>query len=300
MDVTTQWPALPYDEFQDTGYFLHRCVQVIGKLKLTTPFEPHWANVPLWLTTRGLTTGPISYKGDAFSIDIDFFDHQIIFVTGTTVEKLKLTSMSVAEFTEKFLKTLHKLNIQLSINLMPQEIPNPIALDKDTQQRTYNPTLAYTWWRILLSTYFVLERYHARFDGETPPIGLMWGTFDIRDARYNGVPVPTTGINAEYIRRNAMDEAQIEVGWWSGNPQYTRAAYYSFTYPQPEKIELAKIKPEKARWDKTLSLFVLDYDDLRQAKDPTNELFDFFESTYQVGANLGGWDSKLIVSGEPK
>ncbi|EDR35858.1 DUF5996 family protein [Coxiella burnetii] len=37
-----------------------------------------------------------------------------------------------------------------------------------------------------------MQRYHARFDGETPPIGLMWGTFDLRDARYNGVAVPTT------------------------------------------------------------------------------------------------------------
>lgn len=300
MDISQQkyWPALPYEDFQETGYFLHRCVQIIGKLKLHMPFEPQWSNIALWLTSRGLTTGPIPYQGETFTIDMDFFDHQILFSTSSgATENLKLGPMSVSDFTNQFFAVMRKLNIALTINFMPQEILDCIAFDQDTSLRAYNPTLAHTWWRILLSSYIVMQQYHSNFNGKTPPIGLMWGTFDLRDARYNGVAVAPTGINAEYIRRNAMDEAQIEIGWWSGNLQYPRAAYYSFTYPQPDKIEQAKIEPAQARWEKTLGEFILDYDDLRLTKNPAKELLAFFQSTYQVGSTLAGWNPKLIMQG---
>lgn len=294
------WPALPYEEFKSTSHLLHMASQMAGKLKLHTPFEPHWANVALWITSRGLTTGLIPYQTGAFSIEFDLINHRLI---GNTTwglhEEFALESMSVAEFAEKFFGLLRKLQIEMQINLMPQEIPNPISFDKDTTQQHYNKNLANAWWRILTSSYLVIQRYHARFDGETPPIGLMWGTFDLRDARYNGLPVETTGINAGYIRRNAMDEAQIEIGWWSGNDAYPRAAYYSFTYPQPDNIENAKIQPSAARWDKNLSEFILDYDDLLKSNDPAKELLSFCESTYHAGATLAGWDKSLETTGEP-
>jgi hypothetical protein len=46
------WPDLPYQDFKSTQHLLHMGVQAIGKLKLTTPFEPHWANVALWLLEK--------------------------------------------------------------------------------------------------------------------------------------------------------------------------------------------------------------------------------------------------------
>lgn len=294
------WPALDYEAFKSTSYLLHRGVQVIGKLKLITPFEPHWANVALWLTSRGLTTGIIPYKSAAFSVDIDLIEHHITCHTSWgQSEQFILTSMSVADLTEKIFSILRKVQIDLSINLMPQEVPNPILFTQDIEEQSYNKDLANAWWRILLSTYRVMKRYHSHFNGETPPIGLMWGTFDLRDARYNGIAVPTTGINAGYIRRNAMDEGQIEIGWWHGNKDYPKPAYFSFTYPQPEKIELAKIQPSYARWDDKIKVFILDYDDLRKSSNLEQDLLTFFESTYQAGAKLANWNKNLITSGEP-
>ena len=294
------WPALPYNEFKSTAHLLHMGAQMIGKLKLYTPFEPHWGNVILWLTSRGLTTGPIPYNKMVFSVDIDLIDHQIIGAASTgRIFKFKLDTMSVAKFAENFFALLRNLQIDLKINMKPQEISDPIDFDKDTVECFYNKELANAWWRILLSSYRIMQRYHARFNGESPPIGLMWGTFDLRDARYNGMSVLTTGINSGYIRRNAMDEAQIEIGWWHGNESYPHAAYYSFTYPQPDKIEVANIKPDAARWDKTLGEFILDYDAIRKSTHPENDLFAFFESTYAAGAHCAHWDPKLNTIGEP-
>lgn len=293
------WPELPYKKFQPTGHLLHMCLQVIGKLKLLTPFEPHWANVALWVTSRGLTTGLIPYKSGAFAIDIDFITHQILCTTTWgAVSGLELGPMSVAKFYHDFFDALRDIGVELTINPKPQEIPNPIPFDQDTESRPYESTLANAWWRILVSSQLVLERYRGRFHGETPPIGFMWGTFDLRDARYNGVKIPVDP-KMDFIRRNAMDEKQSEAGWWSGNDGYPNPAYFSFIFPEPKGIENAKIQPSAAQWDNKLKLFRLDYDDVRKSKNPEKDLFDFFESTYQAGAKLAGWDPNLVIDGKP-
>jgi len=297
----TSWPELNYASFQSTRYLLHMIVQAIGKFKLHNPFEPHWANVALWLNARGLTTGLIKAPQGSFCIDLDMLQHKItITTTWGLMSEFKLAPMSVAQFTQLFFSHLRECKVDLEINLMPQEIANPIPFNQDTMPREYDKALATRWWQILLSSYWVMKRYHSRFDGETPPIGLMWGTFDIRDARYNGTPIQVTGMNASYIRRNAMNEAQVEVGWWPGNEAYPKPAYYAFTYPQPAGIELAKIKPANAKWNPSLMEFVLDYDAVRQSDQPEKDLLDFFESCYQAGSQLAGWPNNLISSGEPE
>lgn len=294
------WPELSYPAFADTAYLMHRASQVIGKFKLHTPFEPHWSNVALWLTGQGLTTGPIPYKKGIFCIDMNFIDHAITLTTSWGgKDSFALQPMSVADFTKKLFNLLREQQIDLHINLMPQEVPNPISFDKDQTVRPYDTQLVNAWWCILVNSYKVLQRYHARFKGETPSIGFMWGTFDLRDARYNGTAVPATGINASYIRRNAMDEAQVEAGWWAGSDAYPRPAYYSFTYPQPNQIEKANILPSKAHWDDNLKEFILDYDDLRKSVDPEKDLLSFFESTYAAGAKCANWKKELIGTGEP-
>lgn len=294
------WPELPYEEFKSTSHLLHMCTQAVGKLKLATPFEPHWANVALWLTSNGLTSGVIPYGLASFSVNFDFIHHLLICQTswGKT-ESIEINSTSVAKLTQQLFDTLHRLGINVKINPKPQEIANPIPFDQDIEERVYDAHLANAWWRALQSSYLVLERYHARFKGITPPIGLMWGTFDLRDARYRNIPVQTTKENQGYLRRNAMDVVQVEAGWWSGTDGYPRAAYYSFTFPQPENIENARIKPSRAHWNKSLNEFILDYDDVRQAKYPENDLLLFFESAYNAGAEAASWEPNLVGPGIP-
>lgn len=293
------WPELPYEAFNPTAYLLHRCTQLIGKLKLLTPFEPQWSNVPLWVTSRGLTSGPIPYKEGSFTITLDLIAHQIICTTNSGHSSpFPLMPMSVAELTKNLFDTLASLGIHVEINLKPQEVPDPIPFNQDMQSRPYEFILANAWFRIVSSSYRVMQIYHARFTGKTPPIGVMWGTFDLRDVRCNGESTPAPP-NADFITRNAMDVVQIEAGWWHGNQAYPRPAYYQFTYPQPKGIEQTKIQPKAASWNSTMKEFILDYDDVRKAENPDKTLLDFLESTYQVSAELSGWDPKLIGTGKP-
>ena len=294
------WPALSYTDFAPTQYLLHMGLQMLGKLKLQEPFQPQWAELPLWLSGRGVTTGPIPYAGGAYEVTEDFISHQVWCVTSWGFSgRFELGPMSVAQFATSLFDLLRKAGLKVSIKLKPQEVPSPINFDQDTQQHPYEPTFVNTWWRILLSTQRVLQVYHGRFKGKTQPIGLMWGTLDIRDARYNGKSA-SPGTKADYIRRNAMNEEMIEVGWWSGNTAYPKPAFYSFTYPQPRGIEDARTNPPGARWDSTMGEFLLDYDDLRRSKDPDGDLLSFFESTYGAGAERAGWDPSLVGSGRPE
>ncbi|HEX3322513.1 MAG TPA: DUF5996 family protein [Terriglobales bacterium] len=294
------WPNLSYPDFADTQHLLHMGLQAVGKLKLRKPFEPQWAEVPLWLSSRGFTTGPIHSRRGAYEIAIDLISHQLGCATSWDVsERFPLTSISVAEFVEKLLSLLRKAGIDTSINMKPQEVANTVPFDRDTAVRAYDPQMVNAWWRILLSTHRVMQRFHGRFNGKTQPIGLMWGTLDIRDVRYSGKPA-SPGDKADYIRRNAMNEELIEVGWWSGSTAYPKPAFYSFTYPQPQGIEKANVSPASSRWDSTLGEFILDYDDLRKSRNPDEDLLSFFESTYQAGAERAGWDPSLVGSGKPE
>jgi len=294
------WPPLSYPDFAATQHLLHMGLQAVGKLKLGEPFEPQWAEVPLLLSSRGLTTGPIHYSGGAYEVTVDLISHQVGCATSWgSSGRYDLTSMSVAEFVKQLFDILGKAGVNASINLKPQEVPNAIPFDEDTLRRPYDATLVNAWWRILLSTQRVLRVFHGRFKGKTQPIGLMWGTLDIRDVRYNGKPA-SPGKNVDYIRRNSMTEELIEVGWWAGSAAYPKPAFYSFTYPQPREIEHAKVSPASARWEPAMSEFLLDYDDLRKSKDPGGDLLSFFESTYQAGAERAGWDPHLVGSGRPE
>lgn len=293
------WPELLYEEFMPTAYLLHMSVQAVGKLKLTAPFEPHWDHVPLWVIASGLTSGPIAYgKGD-FTVDVDFVTHELICKTSWgQIGGFALASRSVAQFTQLLFSTLHSVGVDITINTKPQEVSNPIPFEQDTQNRPYNATLANAWWRILLSSQHVMESYHARFLGRTPPIGLMWGTFDLRDVRYNGKQIDADR-KMGFIERNAMDAEMIEVGWWPGNQAYPQPAYFSFTYPPVAGFEDVKIQPVSAAWNKELGEFVLDYEAVRKAKDPAADLLAFFETTYSAGAEKANWDSHLVGSGKP-
>jgi hypothetical protein len=294
------WPALTADEFNNTSHLLFMGIQAIGKLMLNQPFEPHWANLAMPLTSRGITTGMIPFHSGSFSVEMDFIDHFIICTSSWGQSgKIKLHSMSVAELTGKISEMLTQIGVEIKIDQKPQEISNPINFDQDVSPRTYDEKVVNAWWRIMVSTYLVLLKYHSRFYGISPRIGLFWGTLDLRDARYKGLHLPTTKATSGYIARNSMDDAQIEVGWSCSNEKYPFPSFFAFSYPNVPGLEHEKIQPEGVKWVPAINEFVLDYDQLRKSKNPESDLLLFFESYYQAVSKLDQWDSKLIVSGKP-
>src|SRR5690606_9958785 len=103
-----QWPALPYQAWQDTCTTLHLWSQIVGKIRLAhTPWANHSWHITLYVTARGLTTSPIPYQGRTFQIDFDFIDHALLIGTSDGgASRLPLTPMPVADFYDRLMSAL--------------------------------------------------------------------------------------------------------------------------------------------------------------------------------------------------
>ena len=301
MDTGTRpaeyWPELRYEDFAPTMKLLHMGLQMVGKLMLRKPFEPHWAHVVLGLTSSGLTSGPIPWDAGAFTVDADFGAHEIVVAPSWgSSQTFELGPMSVADWHDRFFAALSRSGIEATINQNPQEVPDGVPFGADTALRPYDRALVDVWFRALQSSAAAMRRYQACFRGDTPGIGFMWGTFDLRDLRIGRPAEPQ--LAAAAAGRDG-GEGQVMSGWWPGGPSYPRAAYYSFIDPRPPGIDTATLEPTAARWDARLGEFLLDYDDARTAADPEATVLAFLDSAYAAGASRAGWDPALVCTARP-
>jgi hypothetical protein len=282
------WPALPLPEWQDTYRTLHMWTQIIGKIRMALcPPLNHWWNVTLYVNARGLTTGPVPYPRGVFEIQFDFQRHELrISTSAGEVVKRALRPESVASCYGGVMEALALLGIPAEINTKPQEVPDAVPFERDFSNCSYNAEYANRFWRILVSTSKVLERFRGEFIGKCSPVHFFWGSFDVACTRFSGRPAPP---RKGVISGPAYSHEVSSAGFWPGLG-IGAPAYYSYIVPAPEGIEKATIRPAAASWNPQFSEFVLMYDDVRNAASPEQTLYDFLESTYEAGANLAKWD----------
>jgi hypothetical protein len=101
---------------------------------------------------------------------------------------------------------------------------------------------------------------------------------------------------ADRITREAYSHEEVSRGFWPGSDQFPRPAFYSYTYPEPPGLGTAAIRPAKAYYSQEMGEFLLHYEDVRNASSPEEELLEFFQSSYEVGATLGQWDREALES----
>jgi hypothetical protein len=293
MSESPRWPSLPLAEWQDTYRTLHMWTQIVGKVRMTLcPPLNHWWNVALYVNSRGLTTGPMPYQDGLVEIEFNFRDHalQICSSAGVTIAR-PLKAESVANFYHGVMETLALLGITVAINTKPQEVADPVPFDRDEANHTYDPEYANRFWRILQSSAKVMEQFRAKFIGKSSPVHFFWGSFDLACTRFSGRPAPP---RKGAISGPAYSHEVCSAGFWPGGGAVDGPAYYSYTVPQPAGIEKAVVRPSTAGWNSQLSEFILMYDDVRQASSPEKALYEFLESTYQVGSRLGNWDCPAL------
>ncbi len=289
------WPALPLHEWQDTYNTLHMWTQVVGKVRMAlSPPLNHWWHVALYVNSRGLTTGPVPYPPGLFEIQFDFRKHELHISTseGEDVSR-PLRPEPVAAFYGAVLETLHSLGIAVEIDPHPQEVPGAGPLDRDYANASYDPEYANRFWRILISSAKVLERFRGGFQGKCSPVHFFWGSFDLACTRFSGRIAPA---RKGVISGPAYSHECSSAGFWPGGGAVNGPAYYAYTVPPPTGIEKAAVRPAAAGWNPQLSEFILMYDDVRGSESPEQALYEFLESTYEAGARLAGWDRAALES----
>jgi len=299
------WPELNYADWKETCATLHMWTQIVGKIRLTlTPWTNHSWHVTLYVTSRGLTTSPIPHGTDTFEIRFDFIDHQLrILKSDGGQRSVELKPRSVADFYKAVMGALNELDLAVKIDILPNEIPNPIPFDRDEQHRSYDPKYANRFWRVLVQTDRVFKEFRSRFCGKCSPVHFFWGAPDLAVTRFSGRTAPKHpgGIPhlPDAITREAYSQEVSSLGFWPGADAMPQAIFYSYAYPEPKGFSEAKVKPDAASYNTQFREFVLPYDAVRAAKSPDDAILDFAQSTYDAASQLGNWDRATLEEKKP-
>jgi hypothetical protein len=297
------WPALPpLDDWRATFTTVHMWSQIVGKVRLAlAPNLNHWWGTALYVTTRGLTTSPIPYRGGSFAIDFDFMDHMLrITTSGGRKRSFSLKPMPVADFFAKTMNALRELAIEVSIFTRPVEVVEAVRFEQDRRHESYDPRAVQLFWRAMVHVEPVLAEFRSRFVGKSSPVHFFWGAFDMAVTRFSGRKAPKHrgGIPncADWVMQEAYSHEVSSAGFWAGGGLGGReeAAFYAYAYPQPAGFSDYPVLPSEAYFHKGLGEFVLPYETVRTAEQPDVMLLSFLESTYRAAAELGAWDRSAL------
>jgi hypothetical protein len=294
------WPTLPLEGWADTYATLHLWTQIVGKIRLvTTPPINHCWNVTLYVTARGLTTGPMPHGERTFQIDFDFLDHELrVAASDGATGSVPLRPQSVAAFYRGLSEGLDRLGLSVRIHKKPNEVAEPIPFDRDERHAAYDPDAAQRFWRVLQQSDRVFQRFRARFIGKCSPVHFFWGAPDLAVTRFSGRPAPVHpgGVPGlpDRVTRDAYSHEVSSAGFWPGGGPIAYPAYYSYAYPEPPGFAQAPVEPAAAFYSTDLREFLLPYDAVRTAASPDDALLAFLQSTYEAAANAAAWDRRAV------
>ncbi len=274
-------------------------IQIVGKVRMAlAPPLNHWWHIPLYVSARGMTTSGIPYGHRQFQVDLDFIDHRLHVIDGDGATfTMALEPRTVARFYREFMDGLRGLGIDVRIWPRPVEVANAIPFEIDEQHASYDPRHAHAFWRGLLQADRVMKAFQSGFVGKASPVPFFWGGFDLAASRYSGRPAPLHPGGAPncavWVMEEAYSREEHSVGWWPTSDE-PGPAFYAYMYPEPDDFGSAHARPAEAYYDARLGEFSLPYDSVREATDPDAAVLEFFQSTYEAGAELGGWDRAAL------
>lgn len=301
------WPELPTAAWRDTYATLHLWTQVIGKIRLVrSPWLNHSWHVALYVSARGLTTSPIPDGNRTFEIDLDFIDHALRITTSDSGQRqFALAGHSVASFYAAVMAALAELGIDVTIDDMPNELPDPVRFSQDSQHASYDPDAAGRFFQILVNTDRVFKQFRTGFLGKASPVHFFWGSFDLAVTRFSGRRAPRHPGGVPHLSDDIATEAYSHevssAGFWPGSGAIDYPAFYCYAYPEPEGFRTAKVRPDAAFFSEALGEFVLPYDAVRTAANPDQTLLEFLQSSYEAAANAAKWDHDALecAPGQP-
>jgi Family of unknown function (DUF5996) len=294
------WPDLPYEAWRETCSTLHLWTQIVGKVRLAlTPWLNHGWHVPLYVTSRGLTTSPIAHGSRTFEILFDFCGNSLdIDVSDGSSVRMPLQPRSVAQFYRDLMRTLEALELPVTINVRPCEIPNAIAVDTDELHHVYDAEAARRFFQALVQIDRVFKQFRTGFIGKSSPVHFFWGSFDLAVTRFSGRTAPTfegsvPGLAID-VMREAYSHEVSSAGFWPGGNGVDFPCFYSYQYPASDQFRHATVHPEGAFFSEQLREFLLPYGVVRASSDPDATLLAFLNSTYEAAAVTSKWDRTAL------
>jgi hypothetical protein len=199
---------------------------------------------------------------------------------------------------------LDELELPVTINRRPNEVPEAVPFDEDDVHRAYDPDYAQRFWRALVQADRVFKVFRGRFTGKCSPVHFFWGSGDLAVSRFSGRRAPAHPGGApnmpDWLLREAYSHECSSCGFWPGGENAPYPFFFSYAYPAPPGFAAARVKPAAATYSADLGEFVLPYDAVRETQHRDSMLLDFLQSTYEAAANLGGWDRAALEMTPPR
>ena len=289
-------PPLPLEEWEDTKETLHRYAQVVGKIRMELSLHKnHWWHVTLYVTPRGLTTGPIPYSSGTFDISFDLLENQLVATTSEGGEfSFALDDLPVAEFYSRLMGGLGSLGIEASINTKPFDLDDEQTLEENTYHSSCDQSYVRRYHQVLVWVDQVFKEFAGRFTGKQNPVHLYWHSFDLAVTRFSGKRADLPD-DVDPVTREAYSHEVISCGFWVGDANLREPAFYCYTAPEPEGLTDQPLSPEAASWQEG-GTALLTYEAVRNSDSPKDTLLEFLESAYQAGAKTAGWDTEELAA----
>jgi len=296
------WPQLSLAEWEPTLLTLHRWTQIAGKIRMAlAPWMNHWWHTTLYVTSEGLTTSSMPYRDRHLTLTFDFCAHRLTAHTSDNRrDGFALEPMSVADFHQRMLALLARLDIAVDFSPIPQEVADRTPFTEDHKHADYDRAQVERVHRILLSSSRVFSIHRGRFLGKASPVHFFWGGFDLAVTRFSGRTNPSPP--PDRVMRQAYSHEVISHGLWFGGDwpmggRVDEAVFYSYALPEPTGFRDAAVPPGAA-YAPAFGEFFLPYRAVREASDPDGLLLDFMEATYLAGANAAGWEVAALRAEE--
>jgi hypothetical protein len=273
------WPAVDVSTWAPTKKSFHLYAQMLGKLRVAlSPVQPNWMFTALFLSARGLTTGPMPWRSTSVEASLDIFTSELIVErsTGDSRRIALLPVRTVAEIYAALQTALGDLGVACTISPIPQELPDTTPLPEDRRPAEYDPVAVLRWFQAATATATVFDEWRAPFFGRNG-IQVWWGALDVALILFNGKHV-TPPTDRGYIMKYDLDAELMAAGLYYGD-ETTAPFFYAYIFPQPANAERLPI--------------------VRDAADPAATLRAFLGAVYEQCFAAAGWDRAALSYAAP-
>ena len=297
-DASGEWLALPYAEWRDTRDTLAHVHA--GDRQASPCAEPLRAGLgeraPLRHPSRA-TTSPVPFRLRSFDAEFDLHDHSLLLRTGDGQSQRRPLGGPVADFYSDVMEALRRMGIDVSISVIPSEVPDPIPFPEDRTHATYDAAQVRALSSRALYVDLVMKEHRAHFRGRTSPVHFFWGTFDLAVTRYSGRS--RIRCRAQSHQRFSSDAEQICTGWWPGDHRVAAPTFFSYAHPGASRHRGGEAGPPGAAWSADAGEFLFPYDAALHPRIHAAPSATFLTASYGGAAKLLGWNPDLTTSVNP-
>ena len=275
---------------------------MLGKLRVAlSPSQPEWMFTRLFLTARGVTTGPMPWQRSRVGRHagrVRLRDSSSSHSDGRTRHVPLVPARTIAEIWADLHAALKALNIGVTLNPVPQEVPDVTPMDQDRRPAAYDPAAVQRWFAVATAAAATFDRWRAHFFGRNG-IQLWWGALDVALLLFNGKNVAPPA-DRGYLMRYDLDAEMMNVGFYPGDDA-AAPFFYGYIFPQPAGAAQLPIAPATASWSDAIKEWVLPYEAVRTAaaSRPQRCVRSSTRSTISA-ASAAGWDRAALTYVAPK